>query len=78
MSDKYNLKECIHKKLEKCMNNLDNNNCTNLHKLLLEDVEEILFQFILQKTNNNKSKASKILGINRATFNKKAKHYNLI
>ncbi len=77
MSDKYNLEECINNKLSECIDDLGYSNCTNLHKLLLNDVEKILFKFILKKTNNNKSKASKILGINRATFNKKAKLYNL-
>lgn len=75
MNNKDSLEQYINLKLDYCLKNIDNTKPGNLHKLLLTEVEKILFKFILIKTDNNYSKASKILGINRNTLKKKMNAY---
>ncbi|MEW5807720.1 MAG: helix-turn-helix domain-containing protein [Acidobacteriota bacterium] len=48
------------------------------NKLSLEEIEKLYIQEILNLTNGNRSKAAKILGINRKTLLEKRKKYNLI
>jgi len=43
----------------------------------LEDVEKNYINRVLRKLEWNKSKASKVLGISRATLRAKIKRYNL-
>ena len=47
----------------------------NLYDLVISEVEKTLLKLTLEHTTQNKSEAAKILGLNRATLNKKlAKH----
>ena len=43
----------------------------NLHEIIIQKVEQPLFETILEQTNGNLSKASKILGLSRITLRKK-------
>ena len=72
------LRKCVYAKLENCFDNIDHNTRSDLHKLLLQEIEKMLLEFVISKSGNNKSKSAKILGINRATLQKKIKAYNLL
>lgn len=48
-----------------------------LHKCVLNEIEEVLIQLALKETKNNQSKAAKILGINRHTIKNKIKEFNI-
>lgn len=71
------LRDFVIKALEDYFANLDGHNPANLYNLVLEEVESPLFSTVLTYTNNNQSKAAKILGINRNTLRKKLKLYGL-
>ncbi|MBN2373026.1 hypothetical protein JXL19_04475 [bacterium] len=49
----------------------------NLHKEILHETEKMLIMATLEQTGNNKSLASKILGINRNTLMKKVKNLKM-
>lgn len=50
---------------------LDGQEVTNLHSLVISEVEKPLLKAVLEHTKSNQSKAAKILGISRGTLRKK-------
>ena len=51
---------------------------SNLHNLATQAIEKPLLRLVMRKTDNNQSKAAKILGLNRATLHKKLVEYQLL
>lgn len=49
----------------------------NLYEMVLAEVEQPMFEMVLQYMGQNQSKASKALGISRGTLRKKMAKYNL-
>jgi Fis family transcriptional regulator, factor for inversion stimulation protein len=50
----------------------------NLYDLILEEIEEPLLKFLMQKARNNQCKVTRWLGLSRGTVRKKLKKYGLI
>ena len=72
------LKDEVRKALNRYFNQLDQKNTPiNVYQLVLNEVEPPLLRSVMQFSNNNQSKASKILGINRTTLRTKLKKYNI-
>lgn len=63
------LKDYLHK--------LDGEIPCDLHKLVMKEVEEPMFETVMQFTRGNQTRASEILGINRSTLRKKLKQYDI-
>ena len=72
------LNEDVKKALKQYFKSLDSQEPRDVYDLVMREVETPLFSFILQHTNNNQSKAAKIIGINRGTFRTKLKKYGII
>jgi len=73
----YSIKEFMDEKLKrylKAMKKLDNG---YLYETVLAEVEKSLFTIVLNETEGNQLKASKILGINRNTLRSKIKEYKI-
>jgi Fis family transcriptional regulator len=51
---------------------------SNLHELVIKEVEEPLLTAVMEHTCNNQSKASIMLGLNRGTLRTKLKQYGLL
>lgn len=49
----------------------------DLHSVVCQEVEKALIQKVMDKTNNNQSKAAKILGLNRNTLRNKLILYKI-
>ena len=49
----------------------------NMYELVLKQVEQPLFEAILEHTKGNQSRAAEMLGLNRGTLRKKLRSYNL-
>ena len=49
----------------------------DVYQLVLNEVEPPLLYAVMDFSNNNQSKAAKILGINRTTLRTKLKKYNI-
>ena len=72
------LKDEVRKALNRYFNQLDQKNTPiNVYQLVLNEVEPPLLRSFMQFSNNNQSKAAKILGINRTTLRTKLKKYNI-
>ena len=58
--------------------NLSGHRPSELYDLVISEVEQPLFQAVLDYTDGNQCRAADILGINRGTLRKKLKTYNLL
>jgi Fis family transcriptional regulator len=71
------MEETLKKKLKKYFKNLDGEEANDVLRMVLDDVEPVVIQFVLDKVNQNQSRAAKILGLNRGTLKKKIDLYKL-
>jgi len=71
------LHDCINQKLERYFTQLDDELVSGVFKMVTQQTETATLKFVLDKVNQNHSKAARILGINRATLKKKVALYQL-
>ena len=72
------LRESAQESIAHFFEQLDGATCTDLHALVIAQVEEPLLRTVLQETGGNQSKAAAMLGLNRGTLRKKLRQYHLI
>ncbi|WP_040557663.1 DNA-binding transcriptional regulator Fis [Reinekea blandensis] len=58
--------------------NLDGQDVTNVHQMVLTEVEAPMLEAVMRYCRDNQTKASKVLGLNRGTLRKKLKQYGLL
>ena len=68
----------VSKSMRKYFNQLDGENPTDIYNMVLKEVELPLLEIVMKQCNDNQSKASKLLGINRGTLRTKLKEHNLL
>jgi Fis family transcriptional regulator len=71
------LNDCIHRKLERYFTQLDDESASGVFKMVTQQTETATLKYVLDRVNQNHSKAARILGINRATLKKKVALYQL-
>ena len=72
------LKDEVRNAMSRYFNQLDQKNTPiDVYQLVLNEVEPPLLRSVMQFSNNNQSKAAKILGINRTTLRTKLKKYKI-
>ncbi len=57
---------------------LDGQDITNVHQMVLNEVEAPMLEAVMRHCRDNQTKASKVLGLNRGTLRKKLKQYGLL
>lgn len=72
------LRESVAEAMEIYFHHLDGQDATGVYQLVLTEVEAPLLEAVLKYTNNNQTKASVMLGLNRGTLRKKLKQYDLL
>ena len=72
------LRSQVEKALHRYFNHIEGEPVTDLHQMVIAEVEIPLFEAVMKHTGNNKSKASVMLGINRGTLRTKLKTYGLL
>lgn len=75
---KHCLSESVRESLESYFETLDGHDTSNLYELFLQQVEKPLLEVVLNKTNGNISRASELLGMNRATLRNRLKKYHIL
>lgn len=63
--------------LDHYFNTLGEQDVTNLHSMVIEQVEKPLIEYVLNKTSGNQSRTAALLGINRNTLRKKILNYRI-
>ena len=70
--------ECVRISLEGYFRDLRGTEPNSMHGMLMRAVEKPLLEAVLERTNNNQSKAAQWLGLNRNTLRKKLLEHRLI
>ncbi len=72
------LKDEVRKAMNRYFAQLDQKNIPiDVYQLVLNEVEPPLLASVMKFSNNNQSKASRVLGINRTTLRTKLIKYNI-
>ncbi len=74
----HSLSEQVTHTLECYFETLQDEKISNLHEMVIQQVEKPLIEFVLNKHNNNQTQTAQTLGINRNTLRKKMQQYQLI
>ena len=77
-STAHSLNECVGKALKNYFKDLDGEEASNLHELVISQVEKPLFQIVLNHYNGNISRTAQALGLNRGTVLGRLKKYGLV
>ena len=73
------LKDEVRKAMKRYFLQLDQkNNPIDVYHMVLNEVEPPLLDAVMKFSNDNQSKAAKILGMNRTTLRTKLKKYNIL
>ena len=71
------LAQAVEQTLNEYLTLLAEEEVTNLHPMVMEQVESALIRYILIHTDGNRAQAARLLGINRNTLYRKITHYGL-
>lgn len=72
------LRSEVEKSLRRYFQHLEDEPVTDLHRMVMAEVEAPLLEAVMRYTGNNQSKASIMLGLNRGTLRTKLKHYGML
>ena len=72
------LREQVRIALESYFEEFKDEEPCNVYQLVLGEIEKPMLEVIMKHMDNNQSRASRVLGINRNTLRKKLEQYDLI
>ncbi len=72
------LRSEVEKALRRYFQHIEDEPVTDLHQMVMSEVEAPLLEAVMRYTGNNQSKASIMLGLNRGTLRTKLKLYGLL
>lgn len=72
------LKESARDSITYFLAQLEGASCTDLHHLVMSQVEEPLLRAVMEETGGNQSRAAAMLGLSRGTLRTKLRYYKLI
>ncbi len=72
------LRESARESITYFLEQLDGADCTDLHRMVLAQVEEPLLRAVMKEACGNQSKAATMLGLNRGTLRTKLRQYDLL
>ena len=78
VSNQHSLRFHVENALTRYFQNIEDEPVRNLHHMVMAEVEAPLLRAVMQRTGNNQSKASIMLGLNRGTLRTKLKQYGLL
>ena len=71
------LPACINAKLDRYFAQLTGESTSGVLKMVTQETEAVTIKFVLDRVEQNQSKAARILGMNRGTLKKKIELYKL-
>ena len=71
------LSKCVADALALYLEQMDGHTVTDLHRLVIEEVERPLFETVLRHTEGNLTLAARMLGLTRSTLRKRLAHYRI-
>lgn len=71
------LSDNVRAAMERYFNDMDGHEPSNLHELIMSQVEKPLIESVMDNTRGNVSRAAQLLGLNRATLRTRLQKYGL-
>jgi Fis family transcriptional regulator len=71
------LSNAVKHSIRRYLYDLDGALPNNMYEMVIQQIEQPLFEAILEHTKGNQSRAAELLGLNRGTLRKKLRSYNL-
>ncbi|NOQ90426.1 MAG: DNA-binding transcriptional regulator Fis [Gammaproteobacteria bacterium] len=71
------LSHAVKHSIRRYLYELEGTQPNNMYEMVLRQIEQPLFEAILEHTKGNQSRAAEVLGLNRGTLRKKLRSYNL-
>jgi Fis family transcriptional regulator len=71
------LQDCVRANMCTFFDDLDGTEPANLHDMLMRAVEKPLLELVMERAQNNQSRAAQWLGLNRNTLRKKLLEHGL-
>jgi Fis family transcriptional regulator, factor for inversion stimulation protein len=68
----------VERSLSRYFAHIEDEPVTDLHQMVISEVESPLIEAVMRYCGNNQSKASIMLGLNRGTLRTKLKQYSLL
>ena len=68
----------VSQSMRKYFQQLDGESPNDVYNMVLNEVESSLLEIVMQQCDDNQTRASKMLGINRGTLRTKLKAYKLL
>ena len=68
----------VSKSMRRYFKELDGERASDIYNMVLKEVELPLLEIVMRECNDNQSKASQILGINRGTLRTKLNEHKLL
>ena len=65
-------------RMRKYFQQLDGESPNDVYKMVLKEVESSLLEIVMQQCDDNQTRASEMLGINRGTLRTKLKEHKLL
>ena len=78
MSNNKSIEECIRANLETYFRDLNGTDPAGMYEMLVKAAERPLLDVVMQKADQNQSRAAEWLGLNRNTLRKKLVEHQLI
>ncbi len=78
LSQSKSLSEHVKESVETYFGNLNGEQPCGVYSMVLSEMERPLLVVVMKHCQNNQTKASKVLGINRNTLRKKLESYGLV
>ncbi len=72
------LRDSVEIAMRNYFTHLEGQDVTNVHQMVLTEVEAPMLEAVMRYCRDNQTKASKVLGLNRGTLRKKLKQYGLL
>ena len=71
------LSDNVREAMDRYFNDLDGHEPSDLHELIMSQVEKPLIESVMTNTRGNVSRAAQLLGLNRATLRARLQKYGL-
>ncbi|MEJ2043529.1 MAG: DNA-binding transcriptional regulator Fis [Reinekea sp.] len=72
------LRDSVEIAMRNYFDHLDGQDVTNVHQMVLTEVEAPMLEAVMRYCRDNQTQASRVLGLNRGTLRKKLKQYGLL
>ena len=68
----------VSESMQKYFKQLDGEHTNDVYNMVIKEVESSLLEIVMQQCNDNQTRASEMLGINRGTLRTKLKAHKLL